>query len=84
MADHGFCRHRLRNAMVEVRKQFTPEEIRAAWAWDVSGGRGNQFEFHGPRGFYLHDVKMADCRWSAAASGWISMLDALDDAGGSL
>ena len=71
MVDHSFCRALLKDVMVEVRKKFTPEEIKAAWAWDVSGGRRNQFEFHGPNKHYDHDVKGAvDCKWSALANGW--------------
>ncbi len=58
--------------MAEVRKRFTVEQIKKAWAWaDGSGG----FEFHGPNGEYFHNLKMADCLWSAKAEGWAKLMD---------
>ena len=82
MNNHDFCRSQLREAVTLARLRFTDEEIRSAWAYDVSGGRGNQFEFHGPNNYYNHDVKMSDCLWSAKAHGWFALLDWLDDADG--
>ncbi len=79
MNEHSYCRTLLKAVMVEVRKKFSIEEIQSAWAWDVSGGRGRQFEFHGPNGHYNHDVRCADCKWSAAAGGWQSLLDKADE-----
>jgi hypothetical protein len=81
MSEHSYCRILLKEVMVEVRKRFSAEEIRSAWAWDVSGGRKQQFEFHGPNGHYDHDVRVADCKWSAAAGGWQSLLDKTDAKG---
>jgi hypothetical protein len=75
MNEHSFCRILLKDVMVEVRKKFSSEDIKSAWAWDVSGGRRRQFEFHGPNGHYDHDVRGADCKWSAAAGGWQRLLE---------
>jgi hypothetical protein len=76
---HSLCRYLLAEALELARRRFTTEEIRSAWAYDVSGGRANQFEFHGPRDYYDHDVKMSDCLWSAKANGWFGLMDKLDD-----
>jgi hypothetical protein len=79
MNEHAYCRILLKNVMAEVRHTFTREEIQSAWAWDASGGRRQQFEFHGPNGHYNHDVRIADCKWSAAAGGWQHLLDELKE-----
>lgn len=69
---HLFCRRSLALTMERVRLKFTKEEIARAWPWKVSN---NQFEFHGPNGEYNHDVRMADCLWSASDNGWCKLLD---------
>lgn len=76
MNNHDFCRAILRDVMEEVKKEFDPHEIKAAWVW--SDGRDN-FEFHGPRGFYCHNLRMTDCLWSAKANGWQKQLDAIKE-----
>lgn len=57
--------------MVEVRKHYTPEQIKAAWAWH---GSRDHFEFHGPNGEYDYNLR-ADCLWSARADGWARLLE---------
>lgn len=58
--------------MVEVRKHFTPEEIKGAWVYDTGGGR-KCYEFHGLNHEYHYNFD-ADCAWSAKAEGWTKML----------
>lgn len=70
---HNFCRHQLAEVMKEARKHYTPLQLKSAWAW--SAGRGN-FEFHGPSGEYVYNLKMADCKWGALAEGWQRMIEA--------
>jgi len=72
MNDHAFCRHSLKLTMIEVRAAYTSEQIAAAWAWKVGK---QQYEFHGPNGEYNHDVRMADCKWSAMDGGWRKLLE---------
>jgi hypothetical protein len=72
MNQHSICRDLLAQQMVEVRKLFTPEQIAKAWAW--SGDR-KSWEFHGPEGEYLYNLRMADCAWSAKAEGWSQLLE---------
>jgi hypothetical protein len=74
--DHTFCRVELKLTMADVRKMFTPEQIRSAWAWSCDG---RDFEFHGPNEEYLYNLRRADCRWSAASEGWRQLLDKIED-----
>jgi len=77
MSEHAFCRVQLQLTMIDVRKVFSKEEIVRAWAW--GDGRTNQsFEFHGPNEEYHHNLRHADCKWSALAEGWRKVLDARD------
>lgn len=69
---HNFCRHLLAGIMKEVRQNYTPEQIKAAWAWSD----GRDFEFHGPNGEYIHNLRQADCLYGAKAEGWSRMLEA--------
>jgi hypothetical protein len=71
---HGFCRASYNSIMVEVRQNFTAEEIKASWVWDSGGGR-KQYEFHGPNKEYIYGLT-ADCLWSAKAEAWSKMLEA--------
>lgn len=71
-SEHNFCRELLRQTMIEVREHFTKEEIEGAWVWSDSG---KNFEFHGKNGEFFFDLKIADCKWSAQASGWAKMLE---------
>jgi len=58
MNDHLFCRELLKQTMVDVRKVFSPEEIRRAWAWgDGRTGGYRSFEFHGPNGEYESNIR---------------------------
>lgn len=70
---HDFCRHLLAETMKEVRKQYAPIAIKSAWCWE---GARKHFEFHGPNGEYQHNLKLADCKWSAMAEGWQQLLSA--------
>lgn len=72
MNDHAFCRFALKEQMAEVRKFFTQEQIKKAWA---IGTIGSSFEFHGPNGEYIYNLRSADCLWSAKAEGWAKLLD---------
>jgi hypothetical protein len=72
MDGHAFCREWLKTVMPDVRKQFTSAEIKAAWVYHL--GYGN-YEFHGPHDHYDHNLKMADCMWSAKAEGWQRLLE---------
>ena len=72
---HDFCRHLLAEVMKEVKKKYTAEEIKAAWAWKTSR---QDFEFHGPNNTYLYNLRMADCKWSATAEGWQQLLSLRD------
>jgi hypothetical protein len=77
MNNHLFCRELLKQTMVEVRKAFSSEEIRRAWAWgDRRTGGYRSFEFHGPNGEYEYNLRCADCKWSAMAEGWHRLLEA--------
>lgn len=79
MNGHLFCRELLKLTMNDVRKAYSPEEIRRAWAWgDGRSGRRRSFEFHGPNGEYEYNLRAADCKWSAMAEGWQRVLDARD------
>lgn len=78
---HRFCRMRQAQIMVEVRAKFTKDEIKSAWVAQTGMRRGNpDFEFHGPNETYDHNLKGADCRWSAMAEGWQNLLDRMEDA----
>ena len=70
---HNFCRHLLAEVMKEARNHYTPQQLKSAWAWSASRG---DFEFHGPSGEYMYNLKMADCKWSALAEGWERMIAA--------
>ena len=49
MDNHLYCRELLRQTMIDVRKFFSAEEVRRAWAWgDGRAGSYRSFEFHGP------------------------------------
>lgn len=73
MNAHTFCRDLRKQVMEEVRKQYTPEQVKASWVWDTGGGR-KQFEFHGPNGEYIYNLD-ADCKWGAEAAGWSKLLE---------
>lgn len=73
MNEHSFCRHALQQQMAEVRKHFSPEQIKKAWAIETM----NSFEFHGPDGEYIYNLRSADCVWSAKAEGWGKIIDKL-------
>jgi hypothetical protein len=72
---HDFCRHLLAEVMKEVRIKFTAAEIKSAWSWRTSR---NDFEFHGPHGEYMYNLKSADCKWGALAEGWQQLLSFRD------
>jgi hypothetical protein len=55
---------------------MTAEEIKAAWAWETSGGVRHTYEFHGPHGEYRHNLGGACCMWSAKAEGWSQIIHA--------
>jgi hypothetical protein len=77
MNNHLFCRVLLQQTMVDVRKVFSSDEIRRAWAWGDGRRAGHRsFEFHGPNGEYDYNLRMADCKWSALGEGWRRLLDA--------
>jgi hypothetical protein len=77
MDNHLYCRELLKLTMVDVRKVFSSEEIRRAWAWGDGRTRGyRSFEFHGPNGEYEYNLRAADCKWSAMAEGWQRLLNA--------
>ena len=63
----------LSEQMAEVRKHFTPEQINKTWAISTIG----DFEFHGPNGEYIYDLRYADCLWSAKAEGWAKVCERL-------
>jgi hypothetical protein len=71
---HTFCRVLLWQTMQDVRRCYTPDEIKRAWAWRC----GKDFEFHGPNGEYLHNLRMTDCKWSALAEGWQQLMEIKD------
>jgi hypothetical protein len=71
MNPHAFCKAELASTMIDVRKVFTPAEIKAAWVWE---GARKSFAFHGPHGEYFYGLN-ADCISSAKAEGWQKMLD---------
>jgi hypothetical protein len=71
---HDYCRILLAQVMADVRKKYTAEEIRAAWAWETSGGVRHTYEFHGPHGEYRHNLGGACCMWSAKAEGWSQII----------
>ena len=73
---HDYCRILLAQVMADVRKKYTPEEIKAAWAWETSGGVRHTYEFHGPHGEYRHNLGGACCMWSARAEGWSQIIHA--------
>lgn len=72
---HNFCRELCREVMPEVRQLFTTAQIKKAWVWT---GDRKHWEFHGPHGEFFHDLKAADCAWSAKAEGWSLLLEALE------
>jgi hypothetical protein len=75
MNNHLFCRELLKQSMTDVRKVFSSDEIRQAWAWgDGRTGGYRSFEFHGPNGEYEYSLRAADCKWSAMAEGWQRLL----------
>jgi hypothetical protein len=54
--------------------------MKRAWAWGGGRSDGYRFyEFHGPNGEYLYNLKNADCKWSALAAGWRQLLDSTED-----
>ena len=73
--NHTFCRYMLSEQMKVVRDRFSPEQIKKAWAISTI----NSFEFHGPNGEYIYNLKTADCIWSAKAEGWARICSPQDD-----
>jgi hypothetical protein len=79
MDQHSFCRALLAEIMPEVRAKFTREEIRSAWVYNT-GYRGRPcYEFHGPNDHFDHNLRTADCAFSAKAEGWSRLLGKLED-----
>lgn len=70
----------LAEQMKVVREKFTPEQIKKVWV--ISTGARESWEFHGPNGEYLYNLKTADCAWSAKAEGWSKLCEARIDEGG--
>lgn len=66
----AFCRQLFKLVLMDVRKLATPEEIKAAWVYHFE--RDN-WEFHGPNGFYWYGS--ADNAYDARANGWQAWLD---------
>ncbi len=66
----SFCRCRLTRTMEEVRKFFTVEQRKQAWAWR-DGDR--HVEFHGPDNFYWYGSGC--CLWDARTRGWEALLE---------
>lgn len=60
-----FCRVLLRNVMDDIKKVTSPAERKAAWVYHFFA---QDWEFHGPDGFYWHGH--ADNAYHAKAQGW--------------
>ena len=73
--EHYFCRLSYSEVMREVRKKFTPEQVKAAWVYNTGTRTKPAYEFHGPDNHYDYNLKMADCSYGAAAEGWRRLLD---------
>jgi hypothetical protein len=70
MSDHNFCRKMLTLTMQDVRKHYSPEQIKKA-SVHVSRGLGPNpnGEFYGPNQEYIH-IGSCCCAWDARAKGW--------------
>lgn len=75
---HNFCRCMYHEVMKDVRKRFTSEQIAAAWVYNTGTRSRPSYEFHGPNDRYDYNLKSADCAFSAKASGWSNLIDAMD------
>ena len=64
MSEHAFCRALLAEVMVDIRQLTTAKDRAAVWTCKTF----NQYEFHGPDGFYWHG--QACCAWHARVKGW--------------
>lgn len=65
-----FTRTLLNNVMEDVRLVTTIEERKTAWTYHFMR---DDWEFHGPHGFYWHGK--ADNGWHARAQGWMAYLN---------
>jgi len=44
MNDHSFCREQLALTLKEVRLHLSKEEIKEAWAWRSTSGKGHKLK----------------------------------------
>jgi len=61
--------------MIEVRKKFSKDTIKKAWA--LKNYMGN-YEFHLEEHNHHVFTPDADCIWSAKAYGWEKLLEKID------
>ena len=67
--DVQFCRLLLREVIAEVRAAFPGIKVGQAWVWKF---QRDQWEFHGPQGFYWHG--RAANAYDARTKGWQAYL----------
>lgn len=69
--NHHFCRTWLNEILPSIKTTLSKEEVKKAWVWSD----GRHFEFHGPNKFLHRCSSQVDCRWSAAAEGWLKWVE---------